>query len=279
MNKNFEYIKYSFACNEDTTAFLPAFLGDFDFEVFEETETGLEAFMQSELYHEGVETQIKDWSEQFQFEYTKTTIPYQNWNQVWESNFQPIVVDDFCGIRAEFHEPLQGVKHELIITPKMAFGTGHHETTFMMIHAMAQLDMKDTNVFDYGCGTGVLALLAGKMGAKTLVGVDNEKPSYESTLENAEINGQADKMTAYFGTLEAVAETDFDVILANINRNVILMTLHLLLPKLKTGGYILFSGFLNEDLELMQKTLTENNLSIIETKLKDKWCCLVCRKK
>jgi ribosomal protein L11 methyltransferase len=222
--------------------------------------------------------QIKDWSEQFQFQYKTENIPYQNWNEVWESNFQPIIVDDFCGIRAEFHEPLKNVKHELIITPKMAFGTGHHETTFMMIQAMAQLELKGTNVFDYGCGTGVLALLAGKMGAKTLVGVDNEKPSYESTIENAEINGQAEKTTAYFGTLEAVSETDFDVILANINRNVILMTLHLLLPKLKTGGYILFSGFLQIDLEMMHKTMKDNGLSIIETKQKDKWCCLVCKK-
>ena len=278
MNKDFEYIKFEFICGAEIAEILPAYLESYEFEVFEENENGINAFVQSNLYHEDIKTAVDELAEQFDFTYKIVHIPFQNWNAVWESNFQPIVVDDFCGIRADFHEPLQHVEHELVITPKMAFGTGHHETTFMMIQAMRKINFDSKSVFDYGCGSGILAILAARLGATHAVGVDNELPSYESTIENATINGVGDKITSIYGTLEAVEAENFDVILANINRNVILMTLHTLINKSAKSAYLLFSGFIEDDLELMKVAFMDKGLTIEAVNKKGKWCCVVCKK-
>jgi ribosomal protein L11 methyltransferase len=232
---------------------LTAVLGELPFDTFEETATGLKAYIPEKDLTETVDKELIELSEAFDFTFDKTFIPYQNWNAVWESNFQPIQVDDFVAVRADFHPDTEGVEFDLIVNPKMAFGTGHHETTYMMMQHMRSIDFKEKKVLDYGCGTGILAILASKLGARELEAVDIEEPSYENTLENCAIN-HVNNVTAICGILDDVPSHDFDIILANINRNIIIDSLDDLKSRIKnrhkpsdTEGVLLISGFLKID--------------------------------
>jgi ribosomal protein L11 methyltransferase len=238
---------------EERLEILTAVLGELPFDTFEETEIGLKAYIQEKDLTQDVDNELVALSTQFDFSFQKTFIPYQNWNSVWESNFQPIQVDDFVAVRADFHPNTEGVEFDLIVNPKMAFGTGHHETTYMMMQHMRSIDFKGKKVLDYGCGTGILAILAAKLGAIDLEAVDIETPSYENTIENCAINN-VDNVTAICGILEDVPSHDFDIILANINRNIIIDSLDDLKNRLKTRenpsdteGVLLISGFLKLD--------------------------------
>ena len=193
-----------------------------------------------------LENQLVKLQKKRKFTWKKTFHPSQNWNKIWESNFDPVVVEDWVGVRADFHEPIKNVVHELVINPKMAFGTGHHETTWMCLNAMRGLDFKGKKVLDYGCGSGILAILASKLGAASIEAVDIEEESYLNTIENAERNGVANIVPLH-GTLEKITATDFDIVLANINRNIILDSLFELSQMIKPGGWLLASGFLKED--------------------------------
>jgi ribosomal protein L11 methyltransferase len=232
---------------------LTAVLGELPFDTFEDTETGLKAYMPEKDLSQDVENELIALSEQFDFSFEKTFIPYQNWNAVWESNFQPIQVDDFVAVRADFHPKSEGVEFDLIVNPKMAFGTGHHETTYMMMQHMRTMDFKGKKVLDYGAGTGILAILASKLGAEELEAVDIEEPSYENTVENCIVN-QVDNVQSIWGILDDVPSFDFDIIIANINRNIIIDSLDDLKNRLKkrgnpsdTEGSLLISGFLKID--------------------------------
>lgn len=225
---------------------LTALLGELPFDTFEDTETGFKAYIPEKELTESVENELVALSAQFDFQFDKTFIPYQNWNAVWESNFQPIQVDDFVAVRADFHPDTQGVEFDLIVNPKMAFGTGHHETTYMMMQQMRSIDFKGKKVLDYGCGTGILAILAAKLGAIDLEAVDIEEPSYDNTIENCTING-VDNVKAICGILDDVPSHDFDIILANINRNIIIDSLDDLKNRMTTEGVLLISGFLKID--------------------------------
>jgi ribosomal protein L11 methyltransferase len=232
---------------------LTAVLGELPFDTFEDTETGLKAYMPERDLTESVENELVELSTQFDFVFDKTFIPYQNWNAVWESNFQPIQVDDFVAVRADFHADTEGVEFDLIVNPKMAFGTGHHETTYMMMQHMRSINFNEKKVLDYGCGTGILAILASKLGATALEAVDIEEPSYENTIENCKIN-DVHNVKAIWGILDDVLSHDFDIILANINRNIIIDSLDDLKNRLKkrenptdADNILLISGFLKID--------------------------------
>jgi ribosomal protein L11 methyltransferase len=238
---------------EERLEILTAVLGELPFDTFEETDKGLKAYIPEKELTQDVDNELIALSAQFDFSFKKTFIPYQNWNSVWESNFQPIQVDDFVAVRADFHPNTEGVEFDLIVNPKMAFGTGHHETTYMMMQHMRSIDFKGKKVLDYGCGTGILAILAAKLGAVDLEAVDIEAPSYENTIENCAINN-VDNVTAICGILDDVPSHDFDIILANINRNIIIDSLDDLKNRLKTRenpsdteGVLLISGFLKID--------------------------------
>jgi ribosomal protein L11 methyltransferase len=238
--------------NEERLEILIAVLGELPFDTFEETTTGLKAYMPEKDLTPLVEAELSELSAQFDFSFEKTFIPYQNWNAVWESNFQPIQVDDFVAVRADFHPHTEGVAFDLIVNPKMAFGTGHHETTYMMMQHMRSIDFKGKKVLDYGCGTGILAILAAKLGAIDLEAVDIEEPSYENTIENSKIN-HVDNVTSIWGILEDVPSHDFDIILANINRNIIIDSLDDLKSRFRKRvnpsdeQVLLISGFLKID--------------------------------
>ena len=258
--------------DKSLTEILMAFLGQLPFDSFEETDFGLNAYIVSESFTDDLKQALGTLQEQFTFTYTAEKVVPQNWNALWEASFQPIKVDDFCGIRADFHAPLENVQHELVINPKMAFGTGHHETTYMMIQLMRDLDFDGKYVFDFGCGTGVLAILAAKLEAKTIEAVDIELPSYMNTIENASIN-EVSNINAVHGALDAIQQTDFDIILANINRNVILESLATLYNKLKTNGILLISGVLIEDQQKVKEAGVQNGFKIGQSLEKGEWSC------
>ncbi|MFM2268809.1 MAG: hypothetical protein RL757_2250 [Bacteroidota bacterium] len=263
---------------ESSNEVVLAMLEDAPFDSFVETENGLEAFMPEKDWGADSETLLNDLSGDFGFVWERVFVPYQNWNAVWESNFEPIRVADFVGIRADFHPKTEGVRFDLLINPKMAFGTGHHETTHMMIEQMENMDFKDKKVLDYGCGTGVLAILAEKLGATELEAVDIEQPSYESTIENALVN-DVHHIKAFFGTLDEIKSSNFDVILANINRNVILDSLARLENMLDTGGGLLLSGFMPQDENLMREAIEKHHFAHENTLKRGNWLCMKCVKK
>ena len=256
--------------SEEQNEILIAILSDLPFDTFEETPTGVKAYVPESDWNAGIEQQLTELSHDFAFSFEKTFIPYQNWNVIWESNFQPIQVDDFVGLRADFHPPTEGVKFDLVINPKMAFGTGHHETTYMVMQLMRDVDFVGKKVMDYGCGTGILAILASKLGATDLEAVDIEVASFDNTIENCAIN-DVHNVQPFCGRLDAIPSSDFDVILANINRNVILYSLPDLKKRLKKGGILLISGFLKTDEQILLDATAKEGFSHQETKQKGNW--------
>ena len=272
MNNN--YIEINLHASSENAEILVALIGDFPFDMFEEYEGGVKAYIKQKDYTEDVEVYLGELQDTFDFSFEKTVIEAENWNQPWESNFHPLKIGDFCGIRADFHESLQPIEYELVINPKMAFGTGHHETTHLAVEMMQHLDLKAKKVLDYGGGTGILSILASKLGAKNIIAVDNEVPAYESTIENAEINNVAN-ITSIYGTLDDVKETSFDVILANINRNVIISSLALMHEKTISKGKMITSGFLIADHDIVMQSIENHGFTCLEKKTKGDWLCLL----
>jgi len=271
-----DYHKFTFETGDPEL--LLAFIQDLPFDSFEVKEKALQAYIPVQADTENMRKKLRDLKERFDFNYSHIFIPYRNWNSLWESNFSPIRVKDFCGIRAKFHPPFDPlVAHEIQIQPKMAFGTGHHATTWMMIDQMAKLNFKNKKVLDFGCGTGILAILAEKMGATAIDGVDIEPPAIENTLEHLSLN-TCTQITPYEGTLDQLANHRYQIILANINRNVILNSLPTLYTQLEKGGYLLISGFIQEDTNLLQKATQQQGLTVREIQTREKWICMVLNK-
>lgn len=266
------YHKYEIKTTPETAEILVAFLSESPFDTFEETTDGLNAYAPASASEQEIEAQLTDLQNQFDFSWEKELILGQNWNELWESNFQPVIVGDFCAVRADFHDPIPGVKWELVINPKMAFGTGHHETTWQCIAAIEHLPLQGTHILDYGCGTGILAILASKQGAAAVEAVDIEEESYRNTVENCAANG-VENVTARLGTLAAVQGTNFDGILANINRHVILESLPALAGLLKPKGWLLISGILLSDEEIVTEAATAAGFSKKSMKSRGNWLC------
>ena len=254
---------------------LIALLGEMGYEGFEQEEERLQAFIPEADFDE---EELRGLLSAHGLGYTLQRIEERNWNEEWEKNFQPVIVDDFCAIRAHFHAPIPGVEHELVITPKMSFGTGHHATTYMMIEAMRGIDMRGKRVLDFGTGTGVLAILAERLGAAGVVAIDNDDWSIENALENVANNG-CRRIEVLKKDTVATVEGPFDVILANINKHVILKQLCDLGQHLKDDGVILLSGLLIDDAEDIDNEAAKNKLSVSVRMTKGSWICLKTGKK
>lgn len=266
------YYRFSFSFNDDTDAdILLAMLGNYPFEVFEEESGLINAFLPGNIPPDSLFEDLSVLSQSFPFVYTVENLPEENWNIQWESHFSPISVNDFCCVRADFHPSVTGFKHELVITPRMAFGTGHHETTYMMMEAMENIPFKDTFVFDFGCGTGILAILAVKLGAKKVIALDIEEPAVENAIDNAKLNGVGDYVDVFAGDLKAVSLSGQDVILANINRNVILDELPTLKNQLSPFGLLLISGILWSDWDLIMDKALSQGLNLVSKNQKGDW--------
>ena len=266
------YYRFSFSFNDDTDAdILLAMLGNYPFDVFEEESAIIHAFLPGNISPDSLFEDLSVLSQSFPFVYTVENLPEENWNIQWESHLSPISVNDFCYVRADFHPSVTGFKHELVITPRMAFGTGHHETTYMMMEAMENIPFKDTFVFDFGCGTGILAILAVKLGAKKVIALDIEEPAVENAIDNANLNGVMDKIDVFIGDLNAVTLSNQDVILANINRNVILDELPTLKNQLSTSGLLIISGILWSDWDLIMDKASSQGLNLKYKNQKGDW--------
>lgn len=223
------------------------------------------------------EDEIKEICHQFSKDIEINTIIEKNWNEQWEKDFEPVIIDSFCGIRADFHLPLKQVEHELIVTPKMSFGTGHHATTYLMIKMMSGLDFVGKSVLDFGCGTGVLAILAEKMGATQILAIDNDEWAVENTEENI-LRNACNKIQVNINPIEEITDI-YDIILANINRNILLRYMELFPKLLNPKGKLLLSGILfEEDYSTIKKSAQAVGLNFISVSNKEKWAAMLLEK-
>jgi ribosomal protein L11 methyltransferase len=221
-------------------------LSEIGFDTFEDFDTGFKAYIPlSKLNADAIEQLKLVYGDMFSFTLAASIIPHQNWNDIWESNFEPLQVADRCYIRATFHEPHPEYEYEIVIDPKMAFGTGHHQTTALMMEFMLGENFNGQYVLDMGCGTGILAILASKMGAKEVLAIDFDEICFESTIENSEING-INNIRVLCGSKEVIPSQKFDTILANINRNILLDQLNRYSEVAKPGAILFLSGFYEE---------------------------------
>jgi ribosomal protein L11 methyltransferase len=247
-------------------------LGEIGFDTFEEIEFGFKAYIPSADFDQQLlDETLLPYQDLFTFSYEATLIPQKNWNEVWESNFEAIQISDQIFVRATFHEPRPEFKYEIVIDPKMAFGTGHHQTTAMMLELLLENDFKDKNVLDMGCGTGILAIMAAKLSAGAITAIDYDPVCYESTIENAALN-HITNITALCGSKEVIPDTPYDTILANINRNILIDQMQRYAEVLKPEGEIYFSGFYETpDLEIITDEARKHGLKYIIHKKDKDW--------
>ena len=266
------YIEYIFKVSplQPGTEILIAELGYAGFESFVETEEGVTAYIQKEEWNPNILDDIHILnSEEFKIEYTFSEIEQINWNSEWEKNFAPIEVDGKCTVRAPFH-PNKNFEYEIVIEPKMSFGTGHHETTFMMLQFILENDFKGKSVLDMGCGTAVLAILAEMRGASKLDAIDIDEWCFENSLENIQRN-DCQNISVFLGDASLLKEKKYDVIIANINRNILLNDMEAYRNCLDKGGELYLSGFYNEDLPIIKEACNNLGFTFVENKEKNKW--------
>ncbi|MEO5592573.1 MAG: 50S ribosomal protein L11 methyltransferase [Chitinophagaceae bacterium] len=237
---------------------------------FEEEKNLLKAFIKEDEYNE---FESKDIIKQYGLTFSVSIIEDINWNAEWEAAFKPVVIANFCTIRAGFHEENKSVKHDIIITPKMSFGTAHHATTYMMVEEMENLEFTGKAVFDFGTGTGVLAILAEKSGAGSITAIDNDDWSINNAIEN--FNSNNCSKILLFNSQEIPSNSIYDIILANINRNIILQNLETIKQHLATNGVLLLSGLLTGDEALIIEEARKHHLRLKHRKEMDGWICLV----
>jgi ribosomal protein L11 methyltransferase len=269
------YIGYHFTIEpkELGSEILIAELGEKAFESFTETETGIDAFVQKDLWDETILDDVYILqSEEFKIDYTFEEIEQVNWNEEWEKNFEPIEVDGKCHVRAPFH-PKTNAEFDIVIEPKMSFGTGHHETTHMMIQHLLEMDVKGLKTLDMGCGTAILAILAEMKGAQPIDAIDIDNWCYLNSIENAERN-HCQHISVYEGDAALLKGKKYDLIIANINRNILLNDMQSYVDCLNSGGTILFSGFYEEDIPFIDGSCTEKGLTYIKKFQRNNWVSL-----
>lgn len=268
-----QYIQFSISVSDaQLRELLIAQLAEQNFEAFEETDTDLLAYVQEKHLDRAAFEQLLANTNQPAF--TETVMKQQNWNAQWEESFQPVIVPGVCTVRATFHDIQVDTPHEIIITPKMSFGTGHHATTQLMMQQMAGIDFNGKTVFDFGSGTGILAILAAQMGASEVVGIDNDEWSYENAIENATQNN-CPNVKIMLGTIDLVGGTQFDVILANINRHILLQYMSDMFSGLVNEGKILMSGLLTDDFDIINESATKVGFKLLDKQELNNWIVLL----
>ncbi|MVT11582.1 50S ribosomal protein L11 methyltransferase [Chitinophaga tropicalis] len=266
------HIAITLTCTAELKDILVAELSEKGFEGFEEQAGNtLVAYIPEQDFNE---TDIRALTAGYNVTFTQERIGQTNWNAVWESNFEPVLVDDFCGIRASFHPAfVPAPQHEIMITPKMSFGTGHHATTYSMIKLMKGIDFRSKKVFDFGTGTGILAILAAKMGASVIDAIDIDTWSVENTKENVTNNNALPVKVWQADSLKGIRD-NYNVVLANINRNILLEFMADMRRLLVRDGILLLSGILKEDESAILETARKNAL-VLESQIeKDNWLAM-----
>jgi ribosomal protein L11 methyltransferase len=269
------YLAYHFSVEpkELGSEILIAELGEKPFESFIETDNGFSAYIQKELRTEDILNDIYLLSSpEFTISFIVEEIEQVNWNEEWEKNFEPIDVDGKCHVRAPFH-PKTNAEFDIIIEPKMSFGTGHHETTHMMIQHLLETDVTNLKTLDMGCGTAILAILAEMKGAKPIDAIDIDNWCYLNSIENAERNN-CHEITVYEGDANLLKDKNYDVIIANINRNILLNDMQQYVDSLKKDGILLLSGFYNEDIPFIDASCTEKGLTFVKKFERNNWVSL-----
>ena len=261
-------VKIDVTSEEQRDILLCRLLGE-GFESFVEAENALLAYIPAHLL---IKEKVEPLLESLHVTYKFSLVPQRNWNAEWEKHYDPVLVKDKCYIRAPFHEPMPGIQYEIIIEPKMSFGTGHHDTTSMMIELMMETEFTGMKVLDMGCGTGILAVLAKKMGAGTIVAVDNDEWSYENALENIRKNN-AEKIRVVLGDVKTIDDQEFDLIIANINRNVLLEQVGDY-SRMMVKGVLLMSGFYEDDIPSIRDKAEQNGFKFLKFTTRNKWAAL-----
>jgi ribosomal protein L11 methyltransferase len=247
-------------------------LGEIGFDTFEEVDGGFNAYIPTAAFdQQKLDEQLTEFREMFGFTYRMKVVEQSNWNVLWESNFEPISIQDKIFVRATFHEARPDFLYEIVIDPKMAFGTGHHQTTAMMLEFLLESDVAGKKVLDMGCGTGILAIMASKLGAATVTAIDYDPVCFESTVENAALN-HAENVTALCGSKEVIPDERFDIILANINRNILIDQMERYSRALAPGGALFLSGFYEvPDLSIILEEAAKHGFKYVLHKIDVDW--------
>ncbi|MDC0189458.1 50S ribosomal protein L11 methyltransferase [Flavobacteriales bacterium] len=274
-----DYLEFIFdisACKEEKVDLLVAHLYGFGFDSFEHKKKLLSAFiLESQFSLQSLKKKILNKIDIELLEIRK--LENKNWNAIWESSFDPVVIQNQCCIRAPFHSKKPKIKFDILVTPKMSFGTGHHETTALMIEAILFLNIESKKVLDVGCGTAVLSVLANKKGASKVVAIDIDKNCYENSLENIKNNNSV-MVDVFCENIFKINMSNFDIVLANINKNVLLNEMSEYFSKLNNGGVLILSGFFESDFDDIDSCANECGFKLNARKEKNKWQCLVYEK-
>lgn len=268
-------------CDENITDLFAAFLADCGYESFVPDETGLTAYINATLFNqEDVESVIADFPMEVEVKLTVDFIEGKDWNEEWEKNyFQPIVIADQCVIHSTFHKDVPNAKYDIVIDPKMAFGTGHHSTTSLILQTLLETDMKGKSVIDMGTGTGILAILSAMLGAEKVTGIEIDPGAYENALEHVELNNV--NVDVLLGDASRLNELQpADIFIANINRNIILADISSYRKNLKPGGIMLLSGFYESDIAMIERAANALGLEVVSYKEDKDWVAvkLICKK-
>lgn len=274
------YVTITFTVESQFSDILIAELSEIGFDIFLENETGFQASIDQSLYDRNAITEITARYEEVisPMSFTEEEVEKKNWNEEWEKNYDPIVVSDTCIVKASFHKIDKSYQYEIIINPKMSFGTGHHETTYLMLRTQLQIDHAGKKVMDLGCGTGILAILANKLGAQEITVCDIDEWCVENSTENFALNNCKNIKTV-LGTVKDIPKSGLqDIVLANINRNVLLDEIPQYAALLKADGYLLLSGFYEKDIEDIKSLAIKNQLKYQQHETKKDWAVVLFQK-
>jgi ribosomal protein L11 methyltransferase len=275
------YSRLKVICAAEFSEILMAEIGEVGFDTFMETDDGFEAYVEKENYNKELLLSIKEkYKQQTPLVFYQDRIEKQNWNEEWEKNYEPIIVDDRCLIRADFHKIEKKYPYEIIITPKMSFGTGHHQTTYLMIKNQLDIDHQNKRVMDAGCGTSILSVMAAKLGAREVEAFDIDEWSVSNGKENIEVNGCDKIVRQQLGKLSDFSfEGKFEIILANINKNVLLDEMELYKNLLQPEGLLLLSGFYTSDIADLIREANPLGLQEARRDEKETWAALLLQLK
>ncbi len=264
---------------EYVTDLLSALLGEIGFESFDTDKLGLNAYIPEDLFEEKkVKEVISEFPLEIKIKYEIEKIDRQNWNEKWEKHFfEPIIVANKCVVHSSFHTNIPNCNIKIVIDPKMSFGTGHHETTQLMMETILEIEMKDKIILDMGCGTSVLAILASKLGAKTIDAIDIDDWCVDNSKENLKLNN-IHNIDVFQGTSDLLNNKNYDIIFANINRNILLNDIPQYSKHLSSNGLLLLSGFYTQDINTISEKAIEHNLHFVSKKELNNWNCLVFKK-
>ena len=267
-------------CNENITDVLSYQLGDIGYDSFVVTDNVLNAYIpQVDFSEEKLKEMLNQLLIEVEVEYEFKILDDINWNKEWEMKyFKPLIVSNKCLVRSSFHEVGERYEHEIVIDPKMAFGTGHHQTTYLMLQEILKLNLVDKSALDMGCGTAVLAILASQMGASSTIAIDFDKWAYENAKENVQLNNISN-VEVKLGEVDLIQNEKFDYVFANINRNVLLNDIQHYANSLNKGGTIIMSGFYLEDVPVIKLDCQKSDLTYQKLEQKDNWVAMVCTKK